>query len=175
MSKTKKYLLLSAGILLLAYGIPAAVFAIIGIANPENVDSIANNIHTNWGWQINTATLWVRLGVAYLASSSIISIAFGVFSIRYAFYTSREFEEKRSVIITMAILSFICSAIVIGGLFLAAALVKDHNYDPEKDASSTMNVASIEDQLIKLNGLKEKSLITEEEYNTMRAQLLNKK
>lgn len=173
MSKTKKYLLLASAIILLLWGALCAYFAIQHFLNPTKVGEIENFISKNFGGFNNeTVTLIARLVIAYATSNALISIAFGGFTLRFSFLSPQEFEYKRSIPITMAVLSFIVVNPLIAVLFLIASLMKDHNYVPT--APQTANVVdSLEEKLRKLLDLKEKNLITEEEYNKLRSNILN--
>lgn len=170
MSKTKKYLLLSSGILLLLWGAFCGFVAIRHFIDPTRIAEIENWFGANFGeMEADTITWLSRFVIAFLASSTIVSLAFGGFTVRYTFYDSAEFEEKRSILITMAALAFVVVNPVIAGLFLAATLVKDKNYVPR---APELEVDILEDKLKKLATLKEKNLISEEEYEKLRANIL---
>lgn len=173
MSKTKKYLLLASAIVLLLWGAFLAFLAIQHFTDVTKVAGIENFVSKNFGGLDNeTVTLVARLAVAFVASGALISLAFGGFTLRFCFYTPQQYEMKRSITITMAVLSFIVVVNpFIGILFLIAALIKDHNYVPQAPQTSTVD--SLEEKLRKLLDLKEKNLISEEEYNKLRSNILS--
>lgn len=174
MSKTKKYLLLVSGILLAAAGVVMLAFALQPIINPLLIKDIAQDIIKQFPdttFDYDKVILWVQIGVGFLAAEGIVSLGFGAFGIRYSFFTSNEFEAKRSIIVTMGIVG-----IVLLNLFaiplLVGGLMKDINYVP---TAPELSVESLEEKLKKLLDLKEKNLISEEEYNNLRANILNNK
>lgn len=170
MSKTKKYLLLSSGILLLLWGIFCGVIAIMHFIDPTRISVIEDWFGANFAnMSADTITWMARFVVAYLASSTIVSLAFGGFTVRYTFFDSYEFEEKRSILITMSALAFVVVNPIIAGLFLAATLIEDKNYVPRVPE---LEVDILEDKLKKLVALKEKELISEEEYEKLRNNIL---
>ncbi len=170
MSNTKKYLMLASGVVLLIWGGLCAYFALSHITDLAKVAELTNWVSSNFGdVAYETAKLTAQMIVAFLASSAIVSVAFGAFTLRFSFYEPAEFEEKRSISITMAILSFIVVNPIVGGLFLAAALLPDKNYVAPKPVTP---VDEMEEKLRKLNVLKEKNLISEEEYTKLRNNIL---
>ena len=170
MSNLKKYLLLGTGVALLAWSVVCAIYAIQAIVNPLLLNPIASDMAVNWGMEFDPALRLLQFGVAFLASSAVVSLGFAGFCIRYFFYTPYEYEQKHTIVLTMAVLSFVVVNPVIGGLFLAAALVPDRNYVAKEPVNI---IDGLEEKLNKLNELKEKNLISEEEYNKLRQNLLN--
>lgn len=171
MSKTKKYLMLASGILLALWGAACAYFALSYIIDVASVNEITNWISGNMGdLSYDTAQTVARFLVAFIASSAIVSLAFAGFTLRFTFYTPAQYEDKRSIAITMAALAFVVVNPIIAGLFLAAALIRDDNYVAP---APTVAVDSLEEKLQKLAVLKEKNLISEEEYNKLRTNILN--
>lgn len=172
MSKNKKYLLLAAGILLAISGLVTGYFAVVGLTNAVAMQNLASNWAPNFGGGTDPAQMltYLQYGVAFLTSSSIIALAFAGFAIRYAFYTSKEYFVKRSILYAMAYISVIIVNPIAGALFLVAVYVNDENFVFEEE---DLSLDVLADKLEKLENLKAKSLITEEEYENLRKTLLD--
>lgn len=174
MSKTKKYLLITAGALMLLFGVATAYFAVNGLFDRTALGTVVSEIKT-WEMFATTpqATLeqYVQWGVAWLTSVTLISFGFAFFAIRYAFYSSKEFFAKRSIVITMAVLSVLVVNPLAGALFVVAVFMPDKNLVLD---DLDLSVDLLEDKLQKLVSLKEKGLITDEEFQNLRNNLLTK-
>jgi hypothetical protein len=176
MSKTKKYLMLASSILLIVSGIITTIYSLYAIINYEIIDELAREWFFNLGGS-NVETVMerirfiIQMGVAFLAASSVIALSFGAITLRFSFYNSLQFYDKKSVIATMSILSAIVVNPIVGALFIVATFIKDKNFKEQNvDAIDEM-----QEKLKKLNIMKEKNLISEEEYNTLRNNILNTK
>lgn len=171
MSKTKKYLMLTSAILLLLWGAASAVFALKYITDVSKLNLITTEVVKLFSEiTYESARNAARFIVAFFASSAIVSLAFSGFIFRYTFYSPAEYEEKRSIAVTMAVLAFVVVNPVIAALFLVATLMKDKNYVPPVPV---LAVDALEEKLKKLLVLKEKNLISEEEYNKLRGEILS--
>ncbi len=171
MSKNKKYLLLAAGILLAISGIITGYFAVVGLTNAVAMQNLANKWAPKFGGGVAPAQMlsYLQYGVAFLTSSSIIALAFAAFAIRYSFYSSKEYFIKRSILYAMAYISVIIVNPIAGALFLVAVYAKDENFVFEEE---DLSLDVLADKLEKLENLKTRGLITEEEYANSRKSLL---
>ena len=182
MDKIKKYLIFSASALLLATSVFALIYAFTGLFNVAKVNELASKLlELEWIEGAERNKDFARIIVSLVMSSGLISVGFAAFSARFAFYSSQEYYEKQSVLITMAVLFLIIPApilvtisiidfsvlsvatiiltVLAGAAFLTATLFKDRNFVPQLESGSEVDILEV--KLTKLKDLKEKNLITE--------------
>ncbi|MBR2467860.1 MAG: SHOCT domain-containing protein [Clostridia bacterium] len=175
MSKTKRMLMLTSAILMIVSGVITGILCCLYIFQPERLEPIiekfAKDDVSNWD---NVAQM-VQLVISMATSGSVVGIVFGGISIRFCMWSAVDFYEKKSVVLTVAI---ICTMVVnplVGILYIIAVLMKDENLnfdEEEEETQKPVDIDKIMEKIEKLNKMKEQNIINQEEFDRLKADIL---
>lgn len=173
MSKTKKILMFTSAILMIVSGIVTGVLCCIAIFNPPKllpiIERFVNEDATNYA-QVESA---IQLLVSIITAGSVVGMVFGGISIKFCLYTPIEFYQKKSVVLTVAIICTIVVNLVVGILYIFSVCFPDENliFDDEREKQE-IDVDKLMEKIEKLTKMKEQNLINEEEFAKLKSDIL---
>ncbi len=174
MSKTKKLLMFTSAILMIVSGLVTGILCCLTIFEPTKLQPIIEKYVNEDASNYDQVESIVQLLTSLLTAGSVVGIVFGGISIRFCLYTPIDFYQKKSVVLTVAI---ICTMVVnplVGVLYICAVLVKDENlkFDGEEEQAQEVDLDKLMEKIEKLQKMKEQNLINEEEFDKLKSDIL---
>lgn len=173
MSKTKKILMFTSAILMIISGLVTGILCCIYIFDPTRLEAIIQkflNFDASNYDQVESA---VQLVISIITAGSVVGIVFGGISIKFCLYSSIEFYQKKSVVLTVAIICAIVVNVVVGALYIVAVCLKDENlkFDDEPD-NAEVDVDKLMEKIEKLKKMKDQNLINDDEFEKLKSDIL---
>ena len=109
MSKNKKILMWVSAILMIVSGVGVGAFCLVAIINPAMLDDMARKATLLTPEKFESVKNSYHWLISLLAAGSVVGIVFGGISTKFCLYDSIEFYQKKSVVLTVAI---ICTIVV---------------------------------------------------------------
>ena len=109
---------------------------------------------------------------------AVIGIAMilgGISFMKYADMTCKELQSKNTIIVCLIVLFFIFGGIITGILALCAYLDSKETLDYNNSTSLEILDNDTISKLERINKLKNEKLITQEEYDSLKNDIINKK
>lgn len=173
MSNTKKILMFTSAILMIVSGLVTGVLCCIAIFDPTKlqpyIDMFVNEDASNY----ETVESIIQLLTSVLTAGAVVGMVFGGISIRFCLYSPIEFYQKKSVVLTVAIICTIVVNPLVGALYIVAVCLKDENLKFEdEEETQEVDVDKLMEKIEKLQKMKEQNLINEEEFNKLKSDIL---
>ena len=109
---------------------------------------------------------------------AVIGIAMifgGISFMKYAELSANELQSKSTIIVCFIVLFFIFGGVITGVLALCAYLDSKESFDYNNSVIKEDLGDNTITKLEKINNLKNEGLLTEDEYNSLKNDLINKK
>lgn len=175
MSKNKKILMWISAILMIMSGVVVGALCLVAIINPQVLDNMAQKAtlaNPSKFSSVRTTYHWL---ISLLAAGSVVGMVFGGISVRFCMYDSIEFYQKKSVVLTVAIICTLVVNPLVGAFYIFAVLAKDSNLNldgliekPEVDLDKIM------EKMEKLKKMREHDIINDDEFLKLKADILAK-
>lgn len=176
MSKTKRILMFTSAILMIISGVVTGILCGLHIFQPARLEPIIEKYASDDASNYDNVAQIVQLVISMATAGSVVGIVFGGISIRFCMWPSIDFYQKRSVVLTVAIICAIVVNPVVGALYIVAVLLKDENLnfneDEEEEKPKEVDIDKIMEKIEKLNKMKEQNIINQEEFEKLKADLL---
>lgn len=174
MSTTKKTLMLTSAILMIASGLVTGILCAIVIFSPEKLTPVIERFLNEEATNYESVESMIQLVVSFVTAGSVVGIVFGGISIKFALYSSIEFYQKRSVVLTIAIICTIVVNLLVGILYIIAVMTKDEDlkFEDEVPQNKVLDVDKVMEKIEKLNEMKKQNLINDEEFARLKADIL---
>ena len=173
MSKNKKILMWVSAILMIVSGVGVGAFCLVAIINPAMLDDMARKATLLTPEKFESVKNSYHWLISLLAAGSVVGIVFGGISTKVCLYDSIEFYQKKSVVLTVAIICTIVVNPLVGALYIVAVLMPDLNLNldsiiekPEVDLDKVM------EKMEKLKKMREQDLINDDEFAKLKADIM---
>ncbi len=174
MSQKKKILMFVSAILMIVSGLVTGILCCLAIFQPGRLEPIiqkyVNADSSNW----DTVASRIQLLVSLCTAGSVVGIVFGGISIKFCMYQPIEFYQKRSVVLTVAIICTIVVNPLVGALYIVAVMIKDDNlrFGDEPEENKPEDIDKLMEKIEKLSKMKEQNLINDDEFAKLKADIL---
>jgi len=173
MSKNKKILMWVSAILMIVSGVGVGAFCLVAIINPAMLDDMARKATLLTPEKFESVKNSYHWLISLLAAGSVVGIVFGGISTKFCLFDSIEFYQKKSVVLTVAIICTIVVNPLVGALYIVAVLMPDLNLNldsiiekPEVDLDKVM------EKMEKLKKMREQDLINDDEFAKLKADIM---
>lgn len=174
MSKTKKTLMFTSAILMIISGIVTGVLCCLLIFSAANFEKLVLKLSNTDASNYDQVQTVVQVVVSLITAGSVVGIVFGGISIKFCLYSPIEFYQKKSVVLTVAIICTIVVNIIVGALYIIAVTWPDENlkFEDDDENKKEVDVDKLMEKLEKLNEMKKQNLINEEEFEKLKHDIL---
>lgn len=175
MSKTKKILMFTSAILMIVSGLVTGILCCLAIFDPTKLQPIIEKFVNEDASNYDKIESTIQLLTSILTAGSVVGIVFGGISIRFCLYAPIEFYQKKSVVLTVAIICTLVVNPLVGALYIVAVCLKDENLKfegEEEEQAQDVDIDKLMEKIEKLQKMKEQNLINEEEFNKLKSDIL---
>ena len=175
MSKTKKILMFTSAILMIVSGLVTGILCFSTILDPLKLQPIIEKYVNADASNYDQVESIIQLLTSVLTAGSVVGIVFGGISIRFCLYTPMDFYQKRSVVLTVAIICTLVVNPLVGALYIFSVFVKDENLKfggEEEEQAPEVDLDKLMEKIEKLQKMKEQNLINEEEFDKLKSDIL---
>lgn len=166
----------TSAILMIISGVVTGILCGLHIFQPARLEPIIEKYASDDASNYDNVAQIVQLVISMATAGSVVGIVFGGISIRFCMWPSIDFYQKRSVVLTVAIICAIVVNPVVGALYIVAVLLKDENLnfneDEEEEKPKEVDIDKIMEKIEKLNKMKEQNIINQEEFEKLKSDLL---
>lgn len=174
MSQTKKFLMFTSAILMIVSGLITGILCCLAIFEPTKLQPIIEKFVNDDSSNYDKVESVIQLLTSILTSGSVVGLVFGGISIRFCLYDSNEFYQKKSVVLTVAIICTLVVNPLVGALYITAVCVKDDNlkFGEEAEEQKEVDIDKVMEKIEKLQKMREQNLINDEEFAKLKADIL---
>ncbi len=177
MSKNKRILMFTSAILMIVSGVVTGILCGLHIFQPARLEPIIEKFAGDDVSKWDQVAQVVQLVISLATAGSIVGVVFGGISIRFCTYSSMDFYQKQSVVLTVAIICALVVNPLVGALYIVAVLLKDDNLRFEDDEDDTIpkkevDIDKVIEKIEKLNRMKEQNIINDEEFEKLKADII---
>ena len=174
MSKNKKILMWLSAILMIVSGVVVGALCLVAIINPNIIENMAEKATATTPSKLESTRTIYHWLVSLVTAGSVVGIVFGGISIKFCTYSSIEFYQKKSVVLTVAIICTIVVNPLVGALYLVAVLIKDDNLNldgmPQENAE--VDLDKVMEKMEKLKKMREQDLINDDEFIKLKSDIM---
>ena len=174
MSQTKKFLMFTSAILMIVSGLVTGVLCCMAIFEPTNLQPIIDKFINEDSSNYDQVESTIQLLTSVLTAGSVVGVVFGGISIRFCLYTPIDFYQKKSVVLTVAIICTLVVNPLVGVLYILAVCAKDENlkFDGEQEETQEVDIDKLMEKIEKLQKMREQNLINDEEFEKLKSDIL---
>lgn len=174
MSQNKKLLMFLSAILMIVSGVVTGILCCLAIFQPARLEPIIEKFVKDDGSNWDQIASLIQLAVSFFTAGSVVGIVFGGISIKFCLYQPMEFYQKKSVVLTVAIICTVVVNPLVGALYIVAVLLKDENlkFGDEPEEKKVEDVDKLMEKIEKLSKMREQNLINDEEFAKLKADIL---
>lgn len=176
MSKNKKILLWVSAILMIVSGITVGALCLVAIVEPAKLTELAKQATLSNPDQLEATENLYHWLVSLFTAGSVVGVIFGGISIKFCTYSSIEFYQKQSVVLTVAIICTIIVNPLVGVLYIVAVCMKDKNLNLEGAVKEEpqVDVDQVMQKIEKLQRMRDQNLINDDEFVKLKYDILSK-
>lgn len=166
----------TSAILMIVSGVVTGILCALYIFQPTRIEPLVDKFAKEDGSNWESVSQVVQFFISLFTGCSIVGIVFGGISLRFCTYSSVDFYQKKSVVLTVAIICTLVVNPVVGALYIVAILLKDDNlrFDDEEDEQTQkeIDIDKVLEKLEKLKRMKEQNIINEDEFEKLKSEII---